>query len=51
MPFGRMIIRAAIHPAIGVARVGNSPTEYFIGLRKSDFEGRQSLEKAVESAV
>jgi len=25
------IVRAAIHPAIGVARVGNSPAEYFIG--------------------
>ncbi len=25
------IVRAAIHPAIGVARVGNSPTEFFIG--------------------
>ena len=27
----RTIVRAAIHPAIGVARVGNSPDEYFIG--------------------
>jgi hypothetical protein len=25
MPFARTIIRAAIHPAIGIARVGNSP--------------------------
>ena len=25
------VVRAAIHPAIGVARVGNSWTEYFIG--------------------
>jgi len=25
------IVRAAIHPAIGVARVGNSPSEYFYG--------------------
>ncbi|MDQ5824944.1 MAG: LodA/GoxA family CTQ-dependent oxidase [Chloroflexota bacterium] len=25
------IVRAAIHPAIGIARVGNSETEYFIG--------------------
>lgn len=25
------IVRAAIHPAIGVARVGNSPTEWFAG--------------------
>ena len=25
------IVAAAIHPAIGVARVGNSPTEYFYG--------------------
>ena len=25
------VVRAAIHPAIGVARVGNSRTEYFIG--------------------
>jgi hypothetical protein len=25
------IVRAAIYPAIGVARVGNSPDEYFIG--------------------
>src|SRR4051812_15958423 len=25
------IVRAAIHPGIGVARIGNSPKEYFIG--------------------
>jgi hypothetical protein len=25
------VVRASIHPAIGVARLGNSPTEYFIG--------------------
>jgi hypothetical protein len=25
------IVRAAIHPGIGVARIGNSPDEYFIG--------------------
>ena len=25
------IVRAAIHPAIGVARVGDSPEEFFIG--------------------
>jgi hypothetical protein len=25
MPFARTIIRAAMHPAIGIARVGNSP--------------------------
>src|SRR5262249_54502967 len=25
------IVRAAIHPAIGVARIGNSDNEYFIG--------------------
>ena len=25
------IVRAAIHPAIGIARVGNSPDEFFIG--------------------
>lgn len=25
------VVRAAIHPAIGVARVGNSPDEFFIG--------------------
>jgi L-lysine epsilon oxidase-like protein len=25
------IVRAAIHPAIGVARLGNSPNDYFIG--------------------
>jgi hypothetical protein len=25
------IVRAAIHPAIGIARVGDSPEEYFIG--------------------
>lgn len=27
----RRIVRAAIYPAIGIARVGNSPDEYFIG--------------------
>lgn len=25
------IVRAAIHPGIGIARVGNSPSEYYIG--------------------
>ncbi len=30
------IVRAAIHPAVGVARVGNSPAEYFIGPEVSD---------------
>jgi hypothetical protein len=30
------IVRAAIHPAIGVARVGNSPMEYFIGPEVTD---------------
>jgi L-Lysine epsilon oxidase N-terminal/L-lysine epsilon oxidase C-terminal domain len=27
----RRIVRAAIHPGIGVARIGNSPDEYFVG--------------------
>jgi hypothetical protein len=27
----KTIIRAAIHPTIGVARVGNSDSQYFIG--------------------
>ncbi len=30
-PAERAIVRCAIHPAIGVARVGNSPDGYFIG--------------------
>ena len=30
------IVRAAIHPAIGVARVGNSPDGYFIGPEVTD---------------
>ena len=28
---GGRIVRAAIHPAIGIARVGNSPDEYYFG--------------------
>jgi len=28
---GTKIVRAAIHPGIGVARIGNSPEEYYIG--------------------
>ncbi len=31
MAIDTRIVRAAIHPGIGVARVGNSATEYFIG--------------------
>jgi hypothetical protein len=31
MPTDRTIVRAAIHPAIGIARIGNSVTGYFIG--------------------
>jgi hypothetical protein len=31
MPTDATIVRAEIHPAIGVARVGNSQDEYFIG--------------------
>jgi len=27
----RMVVRAAIHPGIGIARVGNSPDEFFVG--------------------
>jgi hypothetical protein len=30
------VVRAAIHPAIGVARVGNSPTDYFVGPEVTD---------------
>lgn len=30
-PHDPHIVRAAIYPAIGIARVGNSPDEYFIG--------------------
>lgn len=30
------VVRAAIHPAIGVARVGNSPNDYFIGPEVTD---------------
>jgi len=30
-PADDRIVRAAIHPSIGVARVGNSPDEFFIG--------------------
>ncbi len=30
------IVRAAIHPAIGVARVGNSPTDFFCGPEVTD---------------
>ncbi|WP_375414198.1 LodA/GoxA family CTQ-dependent oxidase [uncultured Bradyrhizobium sp.] len=26
-----VVVRAAIHPAIGVARIGDSPTEFFVG--------------------
>jgi len=28
---GTNIVSCAIHPGIGVARVGNSPDEYFVG--------------------
>jgi hypothetical protein len=34
----RRVVRAAVHPAIGLARVGNSPTEYFIGPEVIDAE-------------
>ena len=30
------IVRAAIHPAIGVTRVGNSPSDFFIGPEVTD---------------
>lgn len=30
------IVRAAIHPAIGIARVGDSPDEFYIGPEKPD---------------
>ena len=30
-PTDRTIVRAAIHPAIGIARIGDSESEYFIG--------------------
>jgi hypothetical protein len=31
MPQDQKIVRAAIHPAIGIARVGNSSSEFFVG--------------------
>ena len=31
MPVDPRIVKAAVYPAIGVARVGNSPDEFFIG--------------------
>jgi hypothetical protein len=30
-PSGAPIVACAIHPAIGIARVGNSPSDYFLG--------------------
>jgi len=30
-PVDREIVRCAIHPAIGVCRVGNTPDDYFLG--------------------
>ena len=30
-PTDSVIVRAAIHPGIGVARIGNSKTDYYIG--------------------
>src|SRR3978361_1987746 len=30
-PGDSRLVRAAIHPAIGVARLGNSPDAYFVG--------------------
>jgi len=36
MPKDQTIVRAAIHPGIGIARVGNSPDEYYIGPEVTD---------------
>ena len=35
-PVPGKIVRAAIHPAIGIARVGNSPEEFYIGPEVAD---------------
>lgn len=35
------IVRAAIHPAIGIARVGNAPAEYFIAPEVPDPEPQE----------
>lgn len=29
----QVVVRAAIHPAIGIARVGDSETEFYVGPR------------------
>jgi len=34
----QVIVRAAIHPAIGIARIGDSETEYYIGPQVTDPE-------------
>jgi hypothetical protein len=31
MPIPAEVVRCAIYPGLGVARVGNAPDEYFIG--------------------
>ena len=40
MAAGRNIVVVRIHPAIGVARVGNSPTEFFIGPERTGVHAR-----------
>jgi L-lysine epsilon oxidase-like protein len=36
LPSDRKVVRAAIHPSIGIARVGNSEEEFFIGPEVDD---------------
>jgi hypothetical protein len=31
-----VIVRAAIHPAIGIARIGDSSTDYYVGPQVTD---------------
>jgi len=32
----RVVVRAAIHPAIGIARIGDSPAEFYVGPQVTD---------------
>jgi len=44
------IVRAAIYPAIGIARVGNSESEYFLGPEVADPRRRRRASTATRPA-
>jgi len=45
------IVRAAIHPALGIARIGNSKNEFYIGPEVTNLEPPQGRYRDATGAI